>query len=108
MTGEHSVRGRVYRAEHTDPRFRHAAGRAAVPPERPASHLRAADTGEMPTLPPQPGCDLRVPFWLSCVIWFIAAAAAIAMLGSAWAVGRVWQIERAVEKPVIITVTPSP
>ena len=106
MTGEHSARGRAYRAERADPRFRHAArGRAQVPAPRPAPHPRTTATAEQPAV--LTSTPVEVPFWLEALIWFIAVAVAVAVLGSAWAVCRVWQVERAVEKPIVITLTPS-
>lgn len=103
MPGEHSARGRAYRADHTDPRFRHAAarGRAQVPVARPAAQTREQPIVTTPA-------SVEVPLWLEALVWFIAVAVAVAVLGSAWAVCRVWQVERAMEKPIVITLTPSP
>lgn len=102
--GEHTVRGRAYRAPGPDPRFRHAAGRATVP-ARP-THLRAAHTDEMPAVRSDP--ELPLPFWLTCLVWFVAAAVAIAMLSSAWAVGQTLQLRHALEHPVTVTAAPTP
>ena len=97
------------------PRFRHARGRAPVPPPRADEnelerHLRLARTGELPAV----GIveEHGPSFFDSFMIWFAAVCAAVALVVSALVAGQILQIRRTLSDYVVVVpadqLTPAP
>jgi hypothetical protein len=83
--------------------FRHARGRAAVPPRR------LAETSELPihsqgreVVEVRMALPMRIEFGL----WLCASLLVVVVLTGAWLVGRLREVERAVEAPVVV-ISPS-
>jgi hypothetical protein len=107
MSGAHRDTGEFDRPYHppADPKFKRARarGRAPVAPERPAPHLRAAHTGEIPLVTEVP---VGPPEW---ALWLIVLCAACSFVVSTYTLSRLLQVEQTIKQPIVITTTaPTP